>query len=127
MGSQVFPQLPGLDIQVQRESIYSTKIYTSASGEEQRTSWWPTPRFRYQLRFNFLRTSVAAPAPWQADSEAGVILQFLDDHRGAWDSFVFADPYDGVQRQVRFEQDTLVIQQVVGGVWEASFSLISLK
>jgi Conserved hypothetical protein 2217 (DUF2460) len=135
MGAQVFPEhgsfntgsLPGLDVNIERESIYSSTIYTSASGKEQRTSWWASPRFRYNLTYNVLRTYVSAPAPWDSDSEIGVVLQFLDDHLGPYDSFLFQDPYDGIQRTVRFESDTLTIQQVVKGVWQVKFSLLSLK
>lgn len=127
MSNSVFPSLPGTDITVDRETIYSTQVRTSVSGKEQRTSWQGTPRYRYRLKFNVLNTARTAPSPWAAYDEAAIVQKFMDDHLGAWDSFLFNDPYSGVQTRVRFESDSLVLRRVVSGIWEASTSLLSVK
>jgi phage-related protein len=126
MSSSVFPSLPGIDIAVERESFFKTTIHETASGKEDRTAWMNTPRYRYRVAFNVLRTSVTAPSPWGAYSEPGVIINFLDAHKGAQDSFLFDDPYTAVQTRVRFQEDSLNIKQIASGFWECSFELVSV-
>jgi phage-related protein len=127
MSNNVFPSLPGLDINVEREVIYRDTTHEVQSGKEYRTRWWSTPRYRYKLKFSVLRNSVNAPAPWAAYSEIAILLNFFDVHAGSWDSFLYNDPYDGTQVRVRFEQDSLPTTQVTSGIWECSFSLITVK
>jgi len=126
MSGLVFPVLPGWDVKRTADPTYSTKVYTSVSGQEQRAKWWPAPRIRYTVTINAARTAAAAPAPWAAYSEIGVVRYFQDTHFGSWDSFLFNDPYDGTQRQVRFDRDEIKTEQVVPGVWQVSFDLITV-
>lgn len=126
MSSSVFPSLPGLDIQVERESFYKTTIHEAASGREDRTAWMATARYRYRLQVNVARTAVTAPAPWAAYSEPAILLKFLDDHKGAQDSFLYDDPYSGTQTRVRFQDDSLTIAQVASGMWSCEFKLVSV-
>jgi phage-related protein len=116
MSSLVFPALPGLSIEVVREPYYSTKILRSVSGREVRAAWRSQPKVRYSLRFNFARTSVQAPG-FPAYSEIGVLMAFLDQHLGAADSFLYADPYTGSSVRVRFVEDSIQMAQIVPGVW----------
>lgn len=128
MSDLVFPSsLPSLDIKVEREVRYATTVHTSASGKEVRARWQTTPRYRYRLKFNGLRSNKAAPAPNQAYTETALVLKFLNDHQGAWDSFLYVDPYDGVQRRVRLVEDSLVFERVVSTWWAASVEFISVK
>ena len=127
MSSNVFPSLPGLDIAVEREAFYKTTIHETASGKEDRTAWQSAARYRYRLKFNVTRTSVTAPAPWAAYSEPAILLKFLDDHKGAQDSFLFDDPYSAVQTRVRFQSDTLRITQLASGMWACDFELVSVS
>jgi hypothetical protein len=46
-----FPMPPGVQIEVGRTPIFKTSILESWSGKEQRTTWWNTPRWRYDLSF----------------------------------------------------------------------------
>jgi hypothetical protein len=127
MSTSVFPDLPGIDIAVEREAIYKTTIHETASGKEDRASWQSTPRYRYKLTYNLVRDNVAAPAPYAAYSEAGVVFQFLSSSAGAWDSFVFPDPYSGTNTQVRFVEDSVTVTKIADHFWSVSFSLISVK
>lgn len=117
MSTLMFPDLPGADVAVSREPRYVTKIQEAVSGREVRTSWRTQPRVRYTLRFNFLRTATQAPSPNQGYSETGVILAFLDAHKGAFDSFQFRDPYTSETVQVRLVEDSVRMTKIVNGVW----------
>ena len=128
MSNNVFPSsLPGIDIEVERSTSYATTVQTSSSGKEQRASWQSTPRYTYRLRINFMRSAVAAPSPYQALNELTVIQGFIDDHKGQWDSFLFNDPVDGVQRRVRFTSDELTISRLVNNIWTAEIEMITVK
>ena len=127
MSSNVFPSLKGYDVQVTREVFYSNDVHEAISGKETRISFWSTPRYRYRIKVNFARAATSAPAPWAAYSEPAILFKFLDDHLGRNDSFLFNDPYDSVQRAVRFEEDTLSMTRVVDQVWSCELTLVSVK
>lgn len=127
MSNSVFPSFPGLDVSVKRTPFFETSIQKSRSGKELRASWSATPRYAYKLKFNVLR-SVAAL------QEVQTLMTFFETHRGRWDSFLFNDPYDGVQRRVRFDQDKLEAERIAmntvsggGHTWQVSVDLISVK
>lgn len=118
MSDLLFPALPGLNIRVARQPRYATEVYESVSGRECRVSWRTQPRIRYTLTFSFLRTFIQAPAPFTSYSETGVILAFLDQHLGALDSFLYADPYTGAWVRVRLVEDSVEMVQLAVGFWE---------
>ena len=99
MSSLIFPKLAGLDISVKRTPVFATKIQTSSSGKEQRASFQAFPRYRYELRMNFLRQANSYNT---VSDEAATLMNFLAQHRGAWDSFLFADPYDSSDTAMGF-------------------------
>lgn len=124
MSNSVFPSFAGVDISVKRSEIYATKIQTSSSGKEMRASFQSTPRYRYELRLNFLRQAVYNTAT----DEVAQLKTFFDTMLGSWDSFLFNDPVDGVQRRVRFEGDAMDLEQLVTGAWDGrTIKLISVK
>lgn len=127
MSNSVFPStLPGIDIKVSRRAIYSTKIQTARSGKELRASWWATPRYAYTLTLNFVRQ--AGFSSVTPSDEAATLVAFFETHRGAWDSFLFDDPYDAVQRRVRFNGDELELERLANKAWDGkTISLISVK
>ena len=99
MSSLVFPSLAGLDIAVKRTPVFATKIQTAASGKELRASFQAFPRYRYELRMNFLRQANNYNA---LSDEAATLMTFLAQHKGAWDSFLFQDPYDSSDTAMGF-------------------------
>jgi hypothetical protein len=124
MSNAVFPTFPGLDIAVKRSAVYATKIQTSSSGKELRASFQSTPRYHYELRMNFLRQAAFNTIV----DEVATLKAFFDMMLGAWDSFFFTDPVDGVQRRVRFEQDNMDLEQLVVGAWDGqTIKLVSVK
>ena len=128
MSDLVFPTLPGMDTKVEREEVYAAVVHTASSGKEQRGRFQTTPRYRYTLTFSLLRDSVAAPSPHQALSETAVVKSFFDQHYGQWDSFLFNDPIDSVQRRVRFASDSLTYEQLADGVFAIKkLQLITVK
>jgi hypothetical protein len=121
MSSSVFPTFAGLKINVKRTPVYATKVSTSSSGKETRLSFQSTPRFRYSLELEFLRTAVNG-------NEVATLLAFIDTMKGAWDDFLFNDPYSGSQVRVRFEEEAVQYEQFASGYWLVkSLSLISVK
>jgi hypothetical protein len=144
VSSNLFPVLlPGLALDLGKETLHSTSVQTGISGREDRTIWTSTPRFRFRLVYNFLRTGVnvaaAASAPgaftYGSYSELAVVQKFVADHYGTGDSFLMYDPgvvlaedstHDPAQKRVRFEDDGVQMVRLFSGVWTASLRLISV-
>lgn len=116
MSNQVFPSLPGFDIKVSRMPVYATLIQAAPSGKELRASFQSSPRFRYTLVLNFVRQ--AGFSAKTAYDEAATLMQFFADHRGAWDSFLFTDPYENhlTAKQFGTGNGTTTAFQLVDGV-----------
>ncbi len=124
MSNLVFPSFQGIDLAIKRRAIYATKVQTSASGKELRASFQSTPRYAYELKFNFLRQ-----AGYQStQDEVAQLDSFFDTMIGSWDSFLLNDPVDGVQRRVRFVDDQLDLEQILNQCWSGgTVKLISVK
>ena len=126
MSTLLFPTLPGLDIAVKRSEVFATSVQVSASGVEARATWWSTPRYTYDLTFNFLRQANFSALTYL--DEMNVLLKFFEVHKGQFESFLFVDPLDGLTRRVRFAQDHLDLEQIVAKAWKCdSIQLISVK
>ncbi|MDP5209991.1 DUF2460 domain-containing protein [Microbulbifer sp. 2205BS26-8] len=122
MSNAVFPiDLPGLSIKLRRTPIFKTRVQEAASGREFRARYQREPRYRYRLRYEFLRSDPPL-------RELQQLVQFFEDHYGRWDSFYFDDPYDGIRRRVRFYRDNLDVERFLIHLWELkSLELISVK
>jgi hypothetical protein len=127
MSDLMFPNnLPGMSAEIERGTNYRTTIYKTVSGGEQRVLWGPNPIKRFRLQM-VLRSDVNAPAPWAAYSELDLIHNFIDQHKGSFDSFLFTDPDDNVQYRVRFAEDEISMERVVQGVWTAEIDLVTVE
>jgi len=125
--SGTFPTLPGLDISVKRSEIYSTLVQPGATGKEQRASFQSTPRFQFDLTFNFFRqTGFSANT---VSDELAALQTFFETQKGQWDTFSFTDPVDSTVRTCRFAQDQLDIERIVALAWKGASAvrLISTK
>ena len=90
--STIFPTLPGLDIGVKRTIQFATSVQTSASsGKELRAQWWSSPRYEWELDFNFLRQNGFGQATYD---EAQSLHDFFDAVGGQYTSFWYTDPYN---------------------------------
>lgn len=87
MSNAVYPSLPGLMWPRKRTPIWKTKVATTPSGREFRSSAMTAPRYRYALQYEFLR-SAAALAEYQA------LFAFFNARGGALDTFLLHDPDD---------------------------------
>lgn len=115
MSNNVWPVLPGLDASREDVPSFSGTVHQTANGKEYRTAHWSAPRYRFRLRYNGLRSTVAAPSPWAAYSEVAIVRKFHADHYGTFDSFLF--DYEGTQYRVRFAQDEITFRREAGGAW----------
>jgi hypothetical protein len=125
--SGTFPELPGVDIAIERNSQYKTTVFRTVSDVEQRVGWVSVPRYDFRVQFNFLRDNVYVSGAFSGSTEAGVVQKFFDDCTGSLKTFGFTDPYDSTVRTVRFKEDGLSIKRIVGNVWECSVDLQEVK
>lgn len=125
MSNSVFPTLAGTTIDVQRTPQYQTSMFETVGGGRQTISWRATPRYTYHLKIEVARDNVDTNgnSVALASSEVGVLLAFLDVHLGSYDSFLFTDPYDGVQRRVRLIDDKMTITKFAKNLWELNVTL----
>lgn len=119
MSNATFPTLAGADISIRRVPLYNTAVKTSRGGYEQRVSYAATPRYRYELKLNFLR---------DAPGETQQVLDFVALHRGRWDSFLLLDPITNANVRVRFDMDEFEFDRFLSQVWEVkTLNFISLR
>lgn len=90
MSNSIFPTLLGIDLAIKRSEVYATKIQTSASGKELRASFQSTPRYKWDMKLNFLRQ-----AGYQTvQDEVALLGSFFTSMKGSWDSFLLTDKTD---------------------------------
>jgi len=100
MSNALFPDLPGLDIEIKRTTQYSTLVQSAASGKEVRASFSSLPRWTYELTINFLRKAGYRLSLTQ--DEVTTLAGFFAQVRGSWDNFLLVDPASGTSNQVPF-------------------------
>lgn len=121
MSTAVFPVFAGLKLNAKRTRIDATKIGTSSSGKETRAVLQSTPRYRYVVELEFVRT-------YANGNEVDTLMNFIAARQGAYDTFFLPDPYTGANVLVRFENDEQTIEQLYSGIWSVkSLNLISVK
>lgn len=122
MSDSYFPiNLPGISITISRSIIFSTKIQTSPSGVELRTSWWDNPKYSYNIKIEFLRQ--AGFSKQTLTDELQTLVNFYRLHHGKMESFLLVDPVDGVERRVRFDEDSLTLDRL----FEMAYSCNTIK
>lgn len=94
MSSAVFPDLPGLKIDIGRSPVWKTQTRESVSGRELRLALMQSPRWRYRLGFEVLRAG--------AEAELQQLVGLFNACRGSWDNFLFFDADDGVATAAQF-------------------------
>ncbi len=87
MSNAIFPVLVGLGWDVVRRPMHKSIVQEAVSGKETRIGLRPYPRYRYTLRYDMLRDSVANP-------ELKTLMAFFNARLGRADSFLYNDPYD---------------------------------
>lgn len=96
---------------------YSTEIVETDGGNEQRNARWAEPRARWDITI---------PPCKRNSSDYMDTLALFKDALGSFDTFLFHDPVDCEDIEVRFDEDTLTVQGV-GNLVTASFTLIEVR
>lgn len=111
MSNSVFPDLPGLKIEIKRTPIWKTLKQESASGRVVTAALMTYPLRRYGLSFEFLRSGGGYTELQQVEA-------FFNQHKGAYESFLFNDP-----------DDNAVVDQVfgTGNGTQTSFPLLRTR
>jgi uncharacterized protein (TIGR02217 family) len=91
MTTLVFPTLRGLGYSLTRASIWKTRTQPSISGKETRLADWSSPRYRWDMTFNFLQQGAFGG---QQLSEMATLLGFYDQMCGGFNTFLFQDSDD---------------------------------
>lgn len=94
MSTNVFPSLAGLGWPTSRSPIFKTRRQVNISGKEVRIADWSYPRYKWTLVFNFLRQGAGTFS--SSYTEFSQLEGFFEKLLGGWDSFLYADPDDGV-------------------------------
>lgn len=92
MSTQVLPDFPGLGFDVTRTPMWSTTIQSNISGKEVRLGMYSSPRYQWELKYNFLRQGTLNGVDTYAEFEQ--LLGFFNTLNGAFDTFLFKDPAD---------------------------------
>lgn len=87
MSTAVFPNLRGLGFDFKRKPLWSTTRITSVSGKDTAIGYWSSPRWQYELIFNFLRDT-------PSDPELAALRGFFNLRQGQFDSWLYSDPDD---------------------------------
>ncbi|MDR3471596.1 MAG: DUF2460 domain-containing protein [Devosia sp.] len=83
----VLPFLPGQTPQVSKAPKWSTGVITTASGRERRTSYWPYPRWQFELQYEVIRHRPTT-------AELFTMWEFFNALSGQFAPFLFVDPSD---------------------------------
>lgn len=87
MSVSVYPTLRGLGFDFTRSPLWSTNRIAAVSGKETAIAYWSSPRWQYELVYNFLRDTVA-------EAELAALRGFFNARQGGFDTFLFQDPDD---------------------------------
>jgi hypothetical protein len=112
MSTAIFPSLPGLDIEISRSPTWEGGSDTVAamSGKETSMAYWSSPRYLWELKFQFLRSGVRYAI---ARTELQDLIGFFNLRQGPFDDFLFTDP-----------DDNTVTAQALGALAGASIQLV---
>lgn len=98
MSSQVFPTLAGIGWSFKRTSSLKTRVQEAISGKETRLADQSSPRYAYDITFDFLRQAGAnqqsANFAGQTYNEFQQLEGFFNARLGRFDSFLLTDPDD---------------------------------
>jgi uncharacterized protein (TIGR02217 family) len=87
MSAQVFPSLPGITFDIERNIIWNTQVQEAISGKETRVGYWSAARYTWSLTFEFLRASTTF-------NEFQNLFGFFSARQGRFDSFLYSDDTD---------------------------------
>lgn len=86
MSDAVFPELPGLTWDREKNPEFKTVIQTSASGCEKSAAMWVYPKWHFKLSYEFLRDDGTMQGELQQ------LIGFFLARRGDFDTWLYRDP-----------------------------------
>jgi uncharacterized protein (TIGR02217 family) len=86
VSNEIFPVLPGLTWNIEREHEWRNAVRESDSGRSFSRAMWTYPVRHYKLEYEFLRSG--------AQAELQALMGFFDRHKGDYDTWLFDDPLD---------------------------------
>jgi uncharacterized protein (TIGR02217 family) len=87
MSTVVLPSLAGLGFDVVRTPMWDTLVQTAVSGNETRIAHQASPRWKWELTYNVLRSNAASP-------EFQQLVGFFNARQGKFDTFLYSDADD---------------------------------
>lgn len=87
MSDLVLPSLAGLGFDVVRTPVWDTNIHTAISGKETRMARQVSPRWKWDLSYNVLRSAAAY-------NELQQLAGFFNARKGRYDTFLYRDVDD---------------------------------
>jgi len=94
MSNLIFPALPGVSIEVSKTPLWKSTVHESVSGCQVSASAMTYPRWRYKLRYEFLRSG--------AQAELQQLVGFFNRHRGRADTWLYFDDEDCIATAQQF-------------------------
>lgn len=94
MSNLIFPALPGVSIEVSKTPLWKSTVHESVSGCQVSASAMTYPRWRYKLRYEFLRSG--------AQAELQQLVGFFNRHRGRADTWLYFDDEDCIATNQQF-------------------------
>lgn len=92
MSTQVLPNFPGLGFDVKRTPMWSTTVQPNISGKEVRIGLFSSPRYQWELKYNFLRQGTTNGVDTYEEFET--MIGLFNSLNGSFDTFLFTDPAD---------------------------------
>lgn len=87
MSTVVLPSLAGLGFDVVRTPLWDTNVQTAVSGKETRIARQASPRWRWELSYNVLRSAASY-------NELQQLAGFFNARQGRYDTFLYRDTDD---------------------------------
>ena len=85
--ADVLPALAGRKMESTKTPHFSTGVKSLASGREVRTSFWSSPKWSFNLSYEFIRNRVTQP-------ELSKLWGFFATQLGKFGAWFYQDPYD---------------------------------
>lgn len=115
-----FKDMPNIEFEIERTTVFATEIQTGASGVEQRASFNALPRYKYKATI-ICRT-------YANGDEVAYVNNLFEMHYGTYDSFYVLDPITGMEVNVRFDMDELKWKRFgAHNWWKTELEMISVK
>jgi uncharacterized protein (TIGR02217 family) len=88
MTIEIFPALDGIEIGISKRPEFKTGVFEAVSGYESRIKFRAYPKYTFKLSLEFLIKN-------QDEDQLSLLMGFMANRAGMFDSFLFFDTSDG--------------------------------